>query len=159
MIPDSLIALAEDVVSDLRQSSTVISLAESGTGGLTSSLITSIPGSSAVFHQGFVCYSNTSKEKVLSVPASLIIQHGAVSKETTLAMAKGALALGDCTWAMAESCIAGPGGGTAGKPVGLSYVALVKSDGTEEIQEFRFKGDRRSIRVQVVQAMLNMLVL
>ncbi|MEO0897535.1 MAG: CinA family protein [Bacteroidota bacterium] len=158
MIPDSLIALAEDVVEYLTKQSIRIAMAESGTGGLASGLLTTIPGSSKIFHQGFVCYSNISKEKVLKVPSPLMIEHGAVSEEVTLSMAKGALSLGECDWALAESCIAGPSGGSAEKPLGLSYVALVKSNGTEQVEEYVFKGDRRSVRVQVVQAMLQMLL-
>lgn len=117
------ITIADYLVPLLTKSNQKITVAESCTGGLIASQITAIPGSSAVFEAGFVTYSNDMKEKLLNVPAKTLIDHGAVSKETVLAMAKGALARSNADFAIAVSGIAGPDGGTKEKPVGSVWIA------------------------------------
>ena len=117
------ITIAEYIVPLLTESQQKITVAESCTGGLIASQITAIPGSSAVFEAGFVTYSNNMKQKLLDVPAQTLINHGAVSKETVLAMAKGALAKSSADFVIAVSGIAGPDGGTKDKPVGSVWIA------------------------------------
>lgn len=117
------ITIADYLVPLLMKSQQRITLAESCTGGLIASQITAIPGASAVFEAGFVTYSNAMKSKMIDVPAATLINHGAVSKETVLAMAKGALAKSNADYVIAVSGIAGPDGGTKDKPVGSVWIA------------------------------------
>tara|TARA_R110000737_G_scaffold48006_4_gene68289 strand:+ start:3323 stop:4603 length:1281 start_codon:yes stop_codon:yes gene_type:complete len=115
--------LAEYLVPLLIQSKHSIVVAESCTGGLIASQITAISGASAIFEAGFITYSNQMKSKILDVPPATLISHGAVSKETVLAMARGALAKSNADYAIAVSGIAGPNGGTTDKPVGSVWIA------------------------------------
>lgn len=115
--------LADYVVPLLIDSKQKITVAESCTGGLIASQITAIAGASSAFEAGFVTYSNEMKTKMLNVPESTLIQHGAVSKETVLAMAKGALDSAQADFTIAVSGIAGPGGGSEEKPVGSVWIA------------------------------------
>ncbi len=107
----------------LKKENKTLTTAESCTGGLISSLLTKEAGASAVFHAGFVTYSNEIKHSILGVSNSILEQHGAVSEETVLAMAKGALAKSGSDLVIAVSGIAGPDGGTAEKPVGSFWLA------------------------------------
>ncbi|MEO0581924.1 MAG: CinA family protein [Bacteroidota bacterium] len=154
MVPDSLLALAEDVVEAYRKRGWRMAAAECTTGGLFSAVMTTIPGVSAVFDRGFVVYSNESKTEVLKVKQDLMIQYGAVSQEVVRALAQGVLTQTQVNWAIAETGIAGPNGGTPEKPVGTTYLALIHRSGKIQTRTFTFKGDRRSIRVQIVSAML-----
>lgn len=115
--------IAEYVVPLLAQTKRKITVAESCTGGLIASQITAIPGSSAVFEAGFVTYSNSMKTKLLNVPSQTLVNYGAVSKQTVLAMAEGALEQSNADFVIAVSGIAGPDGGTAEKPLGSVWVA------------------------------------
>lgn len=117
------ITIADYLVPLLIKNKQKITVAESCTGGLIASQITAIPGSSAVFEAGFVTYSNNMKQKLLNVPAQTLINDGAVSKETVLAMAEGALEKSDADFVIAVSGIAGPDGGTKEKPVGSVWIA------------------------------------
>ena len=117
------ITIADYLVPLLIKKQQKITLAESCTGGLIASQITAIPGASAVFEAGFVTYSNDMKSKMIDVPAATLVNHGAVSKETVLAMAKGALARSNADYVIAVSGIAGPDGGTKDKPVGSVWIA------------------------------------
>ncbi|MEL6695656.1 MAG: CinA family protein [Bacteroidota bacterium] len=155
MVPDSLLALAEDVVEAYRKRGWRMAVAECTTGGLFSAVMTTIPGVSAVFDRGFVVYSNEAKTEILKVEQDLMIQHGAVSQEVVQALAQGILTQTQVDWAIAETGIAGPQGGTPEKPVGTTYLALTHGSGKIETRTFIFKGDRRSIRVQIVSAMLD----
>lgn len=156
MVPDSLIASAEDVIEYLKSRGLRLNVVESGMGGLASAVLTTISGCSAVFEQGLVCYSNASKVKLLGVSEQSLIDYGAVSEEVVAEMARGGL--GEADLCLAESCIAGPNGGSKEKPVGLCQLALASKNGSLEIRTFQFRGDRRSIRVQAVSAMLDMLM-
>jgi nicotinamide-nucleotide amidase len=132
--------------------------AESCTGGLIASLLTEIPGSSDVVERGFVTYSNEAKEDLLDVPTDLIHRHGAVSADVARAMAAGALKHSLAQLAVAVTGIAGPGGGTAEKPVGLVYVAAQKLGEEARIKELRL-GDigRGAIRLKTVVEALALL--
>jgi nicotinamide-nucleotide amidase len=127
-----------------------IATAESCTGGLVAARLTEIPGSSTVVDRGFVTYSNAAKTEMLGVPAGLIAKHGAVSEEVARAMAEGALARSDADVAVAVTGIAGPGGATAAKPVGLVHFAVARG-GETAVLERRY-GDlgRSEIREQAV---------
>ena len=120
--------LAEYLVPLLIQSKQSIVVAESCTGGLIASQITAISGASAIFEAGFITYSNAMKSKMIDVPPATLINHGAVSEETVLAMAKGALIKSNADYAIAVSGVAGPNGGTVAKPVGSVWIAW----GTEQ---------------------------
>ena len=122
-IVDKPLSLAEHVVTLLLAQNKTISTAESCTGGLISSLLTRVSGCSNAFQAGFVTYSNTMKEKLINVPHETLSSHGAVSEETVLAMAKGALAVSGSDLTIAVTGIAGPNGGSKNKPVGMVWVA------------------------------------
>lgn len=155
MVPDSLLSLAEDVVIAYRKKGLKLALAESSTGGLASAVLTTIPGVSAVYGRSYIVYSNEAKEELLEVDPETLASHGAVSPEVALEMAKGALNPSFFDISFAETGIAGPNGGTESKPVGLCYMAMVRKDGTYEIKKTQFKGDRRSVRVQIVSTLLD----
>lgn len=136
-----------------------IATAESCTGGLIAGALTEIAGSSAVVDRGFVTYSNAAKTAMLGVPEAMLAAHGAVSEETARAMAKGALQAGGVDAAVAITGIAGPGGGSAEKPVGLVHFACARKDGTVEHRERRFgEVGRGEIRQLSVLEALDLLV-
>ena len=122
MFDASLLQNAVLVLEASRQARCRITTAESCTGGLLAGLLTHLPGSSEVFERGFVTYSNEAKIELLGVPKLLIDHFGAVSAEVALAMAEGALAHSRAELALSVTGIAGPGGGSAGKPVGLVFL-------------------------------------
>jgi nicotinamide-nucleotide amidase len=127
--------------------------AESCTGGLIAGCLTEIAGSSAVVERGYVVYSNEAKQEMLGVPAALLLrQHGAVSEPVARAMAEGALARSGCGLALAVTGIAGPGGATASKPVGLVHLACARSDAPTLHRAEVFAGDRTEVRVATVEA-------
>lgn len=147
----------EAVVGELlRSQGKTLATAESCTGGLLSQSITSIPGSSDFFLGGFITYSNILKEKLLGVAPDLLQRHGAVSPEVARAMADGARKRAEADYALAITGIAGPGGGTPEKPVGLVYVALADSEGAQA-EEWHFLGAREAIRERSRVAALNQL--
>jgi nicotinamide-nucleotide amidase len=135
-----------------------IATAESCTGGLVAAALTAIAGSSDVFERGFVTYSNQAKEELIGVPKEILATHGAVSRETAEAMARGALAHARAELSVAITGVAGPGGGTADKPVGLVHFASAARDGRLVHHERRF-GDigRDAVRAASVIEALTML--
>jgi nicotinamide-nucleotide amidase len=124
--------------------------AESCTGGLIAAACTSVAGSSDWFERGFVSYSNAAKIELLGVQPALIDAHGAVSEEVARAMATGALAHSHAQWALAVTGIAGPGGATPGKPVGLVWLAWAGPRGAISTERCTFDGDRAAVRAQTV---------
>ncbi|HWY61417.1 MAG TPA: CinA family protein [Rhizomicrobium sp.] len=148
MFDEGLLSLARQVLEDARDKGLRLVTAESCTGGLIAGLLTEIPGSSEVVERGFVTYSNEAKEDLLDVPADLIRQYGAVSEPVAEAMAAGALKHSLAHLSVAVTGIAGPGGGTAQKPVGLVYIAAARSGHSPVVKEFRFgnigRGEIRS---------------
>lgn len=137
----------------LLASGQVITTAESCTGGLIAGALTEVPGSSEWFQQGLVTYSNEVKHQLLGVPEAIFSRHGAVSDACVKAMAAGALARSGADVAIAVSGIAGPGGGSAEKPVGTVWLAwALGSDVSSEL--FVFNGTRRSVRQQAVLSAL-----
>lgn len=148
---------AEEVIAGaIKLKKKTLALAESCTGGLVSSRITDVSGSSAYFRGGVVAYSNDIKINVLNVPADLIKEHGAVSRQVAMAMAEGARHVLDADMAAAVTGIAGPGGGTREKPVGLAYVAFV-SGKVKKARKVVFKGDRVEVKRQFSEAVLEMI--
>ena len=140
----------------LRERKATLAVAESCTGGLVASRLTDIAGSSDYFERGVVAYSLGAKECLLSVPPSLIEQHGVVSLDVARAMAAGVRRMSGTALGLATTGIAGPGGGTAAKPVGLVCVALAW-DGGGGAREFRLLGDREQVKYRGAQMALEML--
>src|ERR1700749_1858438 len=138
MFNQALIASAADVLTAARAKGLKIAAAESCTGGLIAGLLTEIPGSSDVFDRGFVTYSNEAKEQMLGVPASVIRQHGAVSEQVARAMAEGAIRNSSAQAAIAVTGIAGPGGGSEQKPVGLVHIAAARAGEATLYRECQF---------------------
>ncbi len=155
---DELRATATAVLAAARARGLKIATAESCTGGLVAGALTDIAGSSDVFDRGFVTYSNTAKQQVLGVPADILREHGAVSRETAEAMARGALGKAKVDIVVAITGIAGPGGGGPGKPVGLVHFAASTRAGKLTHHEARY-GDigRAEVRQKSVLQALAML--
>lgn len=152
----------EQVVGrELTSRGLVLALAESCTGGLIGHRLTQVAGSSAYLDRGVVCYSNRAKTELLGVSERLLIKHGAVSAPVAEAMAKGIRLRSRASVGLSVTGIAGPGGGTAKKPVGLVYVGLnTTQNGTGKAsttQAFRFHGSREAIKLKASQAALNLL--
>ena len=148
----------EEVVGrELIKQGLMLAVAESCTGGLIGHRLTQVAGSSAYVDRGAVCYSNRAKTEMLGVPAELIAQRGAVSMEVAAAMARGIRERANVSVGLSVTGIAGPGGGTAIKPVGLVYVGLDDGTGRPIAREFRFHGDRNVIKQRSSQAALDLL--
>lgn len=150
-------SLEEVVVKLLTQRKQTLAVAESCTGGFLAHRITSVPGASAVFVAGYVTYSNTAKERSLRVDPGLILEHGAVSEEVARAMAEAARSQVDATFALATTGIAGPGGGTAEKPVGTVWIAFAARGGATQARNYCFPDDRPTFKELATQAALEML--
>ncbi|WP_278349239.1 CinA family protein [Stutzerimonas kunmingensis] len=149
----NLTELAAQLGDALQRLGAQVSTAESCTGGGIAEAITRIAGSSAWFEAGYITYSNAQKTRQLGVPAELFEQVGAVSAEVVQAMARGAQRNSGARFAVAVSGIAGPGGGTAEKPVGTVWIAWA-DDARLLAQRYLFTGDREAVREQTVAAAL-----
>ncbi len=134
-----------------------IGTAESCTGGLIAAACTSLAGSSQWFERGVVSYSDQSKTEFLGVPKALISLHGSVSAEVAEHMARGLLAHAPIDWALSVTGIAGPTGGSAAKPVGTVWLALVHAGRPAKVWRENFEGDRHAVRAQTVTAGLTAL--
>jgi nicotinamide-nucleotide amidase len=158
MVDEELLAEARVLLDLCRAKKLTIATAESCTGGLVAATLTEIPGSSDVVERGFVTYSNGAKTAMLGVPADVIARFGAVSRETAEAMAQGALAHSPADLAVSITGIAGPGGGSPGKPVGLVHFAAAARGGSLVHHESRY-GDigRAQVRHVSVKQALDML--
>ncbi len=158
MFSPPLLRLAETVLAEARGRKLRIATAESCTGGLIGGLLTEIPGSSDVFERGFIVYSNRAKQDMLDVPGDLIADQGAVSEAVARMMAEGAVANSHAHMAVAVTGVAGPGGGTALKPVGLVHIAACRETRSILHEAHRF-GDigRSEIRIRTVEAALLLL--
>jgi nicotinamide-nucleotide amidase len=136
----------------------MLATAESCTGGWVGQLLTSLPGSSHWYERGFITYANAAKVEMLDVPEQTLATHGAVSEQTAAAMAAGALKHSHAQATLAISGIAGPGGGTPQKPVGLVCYGWALADGTVMSSTCRLDGDREEIRSRAVAAALRGLI-
>ncbi len=141
---ESLVVRATALVHACAGLGLTIATAESCTGGLLAGLLTEVPGSSAVLERGFVTYSNAAKTDMLGVPAELIQQYGSVSAPVAGAMAEGAIAHSRAHIAVAVTGVAGPGGGSADKPVGLVHFARSERGGATHRHEKRFNDNGRA---------------
>src|SRR5271156_277927 len=157
MFPPDLLVRAAELIVRYRSAGLMVATAESCTGGLIAGLLTEIPGSSATVERGFVVYSNKAKEEMLGVPGDLIADAGAVSEPVVRAMAEGALKESRANIAVAVTGVAGPGGGTPLKPVGLVHFAVARENKPIFHQAMRF-GDvgRTKIRLQTIETALEM---
>lgn len=150
-------SLEKNLAKALIRKKQTLSLAESCTGGLLSDRLTNIPGSSKFLMGSVICYSNRSKQKLLNVSSAAIKKHGAVSAVVARQMSAGARRLFRTDYSVSITGIAGPGGGTAQKPVGLTYIALSTLKQTR-VKEFHFRGPRRKIKHQAATAALSLLL-
>lgn len=152
-----LVDAARVALAGLRSRGMMAATAESCTGGLIAAALTEVAGSSDVVDRGFVTYSNGAKTAMLGVPAALIEAHGAVSEAVVRAMAEGALARSEAGVAVAVTGVAGPGGGSAEKPVGTVWFGLAQAGGTRAERQV-FPGDRSAVRRATVLRALRLLL-
>jgi nicotinamide-nucleotide amidase len=159
MFPPALQEKAARLLDICRARGNRIATAESCTGGLVAGLLTERPGSSDVVERGFVTYSNEAKQECLGVSAALLQQYGAVSEPVARAMAEGALVHSRNDLAVSVTGVAGPGGGSAAKPVGLVHLGVSRAGGITLHREYRF-GDigRGEVRMKAVEAALALLL-
>ena len=157
MAEESLIELARRLQEICLRAGVSVATAESCTGGLVASCITDVSGSSGYFRGGVVSYSNEAKMSLLGVPAALLEAHGAVSAQVARAMAQGARERFQASLAVSVTGIAGPEGGTAAKPVGLTYLA-VASEGGVEVRRYVWTGDRLANKEASARAALQLLL-
>ena len=158
MFPPDLMVQAEAILDHFRKRGLKLAAAESCTGGLVTGLLTEIAGSSDVLERGFVTYSNAAKHEMLGVPEAMLAEHGAVSEPVARAMAEGALGHSGADVAVAVTGVAGPGGGSAAKPVGLVHLAAARRGGAVLHRECRF-GDigRAAVRLASVREALQLI--
>jgi nicotinamide-nucleotide amidase len=151
MLPDSTLTEAESLLAACRARGVMLATAESCTGGLIAAALTAIAGSSDVVDRGFVTYSNEAKNELIGVPMPLIHAHGAVSEDVARAMAQGALDRSRAGIAVSVTGVAGPGGGSAEKPVGLVCFGLAQKGAPVISRRQIFPGDRTAIRAETVR--------
>jgi nicotinamide-nucleotide amidase len=149
-VPDALLEQARALLTHCRSTGLKLAVAESCTGGLLCACLTEIAGASDVFDRGFVAYSYAAKTDLLGVARELVEQHGAVSEEVARAMVEGALARSAADVAVAVTGIAGPGGGTPDKPVGLVHFASARRGRAVRAERRVFEGDRTAVRLASV---------
>ena len=151
MLPQGTLDVARDLLAELEERGMTLSTAESCTGGLIAAALTAIPGSSAVVTRGYVTYSNEAKTEMVGVPAELFGTVGAVSEEVARAMAEGALRASGADMALSCTGIAGPGGATPNKPVGLVFIGCAMGGaGPARVARHVFPGDRAAVRAATV---------
>jgi nicotinamide-nucleotide amidase len=149
--------LEEVVVQQLTEHQASLAVAESCTGGHLADRLTDVPGASAVLLEGHVTYSNAAKESTLNVPRDLLESVGAVSEEVATAMAEGVRLRANADFGLSTTGIAGPGGGTAAKPVGTVFVGLAEKGKKTRVEKLFFPADRQTFKQMVSQYALNLL--
>ena len=152
MLPQATLDQARDLLATLEAQGKTLATAESCTGGLIAAALTSIAGSSAVVMAGFVTYSNEAKVRMVGVSEASLAAHGAVSEPVAREMAEGALARAEVDLALSCTGIAGPGGATPGKPVGLVFIACARRGAATVVERHVFPGDRGAVRAATVAA-------
>jgi nicotinamide-nucleotide amidase len=157
IVSDDNRVLEQVVVAELAARGMQVATAESCTGGLLTSRLTDVPGSSAVLQAGWVTYANEAKTRELGVPSSLLAAHGAVSEPVAVAMARGALERSGAHHALALTGIAGPGGGSEHKPVGTVFVALASRGLGTLVLPLLLPGSRDRFKLMATQAALDLL--
>ena len=158
MFPKAIEDKAKTLLDLCEGKGLTLATVESCTGGLLAGCLTAIPGSSAVVERGFVTYSNEAKAELVGVDPALITEHGAVSHEVAAAMAEGALRHAPVDLAAGITGVAGPGGGSAEKPVGLVFISAASGSGQAMVMENLFPGDREAIRLASVDVALDLLI-
>ena len=158
MILDGSLQKAQKLLEHCEAAGLRIVTVESCTGGLLAGCLTAVPGSSAVVERGYVTYSNEAKAEEVGVDPALIAAHGAVSGEVAAAMAEGALKTSPAELSASVTGVAGPGGGTDVKPVGLVFIGVARKKGSTVVEECRFPGDREAVRAASVEKALDMLL-
>jgi nicotinamide-nucleotide amidase len=148
--------LEQKVFKKFTLSTKTLAIAESCTGGLIGDRLTNIAGTSSFFLLGIVAYDNAAKTKILGVPSALIKKHGAVSSPVARMMAQGVRKILKTDYGLSVTGIAGPGGATKGKPVGLVFIAISTQQSTL-VKKFLFKGSRLAIKEEAAQTALKML--
>lgn len=145
---------AEELGRQLARKNAFLAVAESCTGGLIAKRITDVAGSSGWFERGLVTYSNQAKQDLLGISPDLLAQSGAVSRECAEAMARGLLVMTPADWALAVTGIAGPGGGSPEKPVGLVWLAWQRRGGAVDSEVLQLSGSREQVRSAAAEAAL-----
>ena len=148
----------KELIEILKAAGFTLATAESCTGGWVAQAITAVPGSAEIFDCGWVTYSNAAKERCLGVEKQVLADFGAVSSQTAIAMAEGALRHSEATISVATTGIAGPSGGSSEKPVGTVWFAWADRDRPTQVELKVFSGDREAIRAQAVLFALNGLI-
>ncbi|WP_090417273.1 CinA family protein [Pseudobutyrivibrio sp. YE44] len=146
-----------EVINRLIDGDYTVATAESCTGGMIASTIVDVPGASDCFNEGYITYSNEAKMKNLGVKDSTLMAHGAVSVETATEMAKGVRAKAKSDFGLSSTGIAGPGGGSPKKPVGLVYIACAYGDNKCVVKELHLKGNRTTVRENATKEALLLL--
>ena len=150
MITEKISRFSDKLFKALKENNITLATAESCTGGMIGQCLTSIPGISDYYGYGFITYSNEAKQKLLGVKKETLASFGAVSSETVIEMAEGALSVSGADLAVSVSGIAGPGGGTKEKPVGLVYAGFAQKGKKPFSKKLNLSGDRQSVREQTV---------
>ncbi|WP_198376616.1 CinA family protein [Neoroseomonas rubea] len=158
MLPEATLDQARQVLATLDARGESLATAESCTGGLIAAALTAIAGSSSVVMAGFVTYSNTAKVAMVGVQEATLAAHGAVSDPVARQMAEGALARAGVDVALSCTGVAGPGGGSADKPVGLVFIARARRGAPTIVERHVFPGDRAAVRAATVAAALRLAV-
>lgn len=157
MFPDDVLHAAEQILERCRGAGLQVVTAESCTGGLIAGCLTAIAGSSDVVDRGFVTYTNQAKHQMLGVPNSLFDTVGAVSEDVARAMAEGAIRHSDGDVSLSVTGVAGPGGGSDDKPVGLVHMAVGRKNGATLHERHIFSGDRAAVRMATVKFGLSLI--
>jgi nicotinamide-nucleotide amidase len=156
MLPDETLGQARNLLAALEMRGQTLATAESCTGGLIAAALTAIAGSSTVVMAGFVTYSNAAKVRMVGVDEASLATHGAVSEVVAREMAEGALARAEVDIALSCTGIAGPGGATPGKPVGLVFIGCARRGAATVVERHVFPGGRAAVRAATVAAALRM---
>jgi nicotinamide-nucleotide amidase len=156
MLPDTTLDQARDLLAQMDAKGMTLATAESCTGGLIAAALTAIAGSSSVVVAGFVTYANDAKHKMVGVRQESLAAHGAVSEEVAREMAEEARDRAGVSLALSCTGIAGPGGATPGKPVGLVFIGCALEGATTIVERHVFPGDRAAVRAATVAAALDL---
>ena len=150
--------LANNVIKTAKDAKWIISTVESCTGGMIFASLTDIVGASVALDRGFITYSNQAKHEMVGVCAETLEAHGAVSQQCSAAMAVGGITHSAADISLSVTGVAGPGGGTPDKPVGLVWMSVATKDGLQISKRFDFTGDRQAVRSQAVEAGLTLIL-
>ncbi len=156
MLPEATFDQARNLLTQMDVKGMTLATAESCTGGLIAAALTAIAGSSSVVMAGFVTYANDAKQKMVGVRTETLAAHGAVSEDVAREMAEGARARAGVSLALSCTGIAGPGGATPGKPVGLVFIGCAYEGAATLVERHVFPGDRAAVRAATVAAALDL---